>query len=834
MAKPEQALNERKSLRFQYIMAASIVSALLLGTSFFSNIHFKSVLTENTQSLNLHTTLSNQVDKLESLIWKSDKSLYSVISSSEKFDEKIIVHKIVEVKQNLEKLKSIQGINQTNLLIHIERIDEAYQKLNVEINNLLTLSKDVYWLYPMLPFINSTLLESNTNFETAMEQAIKETLSSSKERYTGEIFQLLESIRNTWRLKILDFRGSIIRFAGLHTKYISQEENIQNYHDQLTAQLAKLNELKDKGVLGFETEIAADEMLESAKKWYADYLELLEIRKANVWRKDIQYIETIILPLQKIVFDELSNLKNELVNWSLLNTQRVEQAAEQINIELWVLTFVAIIFIIVIYRRLEKSLLIPVKDLSQAISVQSDGVETILLPPKGSKEINILINSFNTMRRQIHHRQMALEFQAMHDSLTGLPNRALLQDRLEQAIHQAERNDVEISLLLLDLDRFKDINDTLGHPIGDKVLREIAKRLEKSLRVADTVARLGGDEFAVITSYASRVQIEDFVKRIVKDVERVITIDEQKLSVGVSVGIATFPIHGNDADTLIRHADVAMYSAKRDNKDQEFYALEKDYHTADNLTLLADLKTELKKPSGQIKLYFQPEIDIATLKIVSVEALIRWRHPIQGDLPAEHIIRLAEQSGLIAGLTSWVITEAFSQFSKWNNPDLSISINLSVWNLQDPNLISFIKKTLDEDKIQSNKITLEITESAVMNDPVRAREVLTTLSEMGIQLAIDDYGTGFSSLAYLKLLPVKYLKIDKSFVIDMLQDENDSIIVRSTIELAHNLGLSVIAEGVEDEETLEQLRKLKCDFAQGYYIAKPMSSTEILKWIDSY
>jgi EAL domain-containing protein (putative c-di-GMP-specific phosphodiesterase class I) len=246
------------------------------------------------------------------------------------------------------------------------------------------------------------------------------------------------------------------------------------------------------------------------------------------------------------------------------------------------------------------------------------------------------------------------------------------------------------------------------------------------------------------------------------------------------------------------------------------------------------LKTEFKKPEGKLQLYFQPQINLDTRKVTSVETLIRWNQPEQGVLPADQIVRMAEQTGLITELTYWVLQESINKFAKWCESDITLSINLSVWNLQDPDLIPFILGALKSAALPPEKISFEITESAVMNDPVRARQVLKQLDELGFDLAIDDYGTGFSSLAYLKLLPVKQLKIDKSFVVDMLDDEDDAIIVHSTIELAHNLGLSVVAEGVENEQTLDKLSELGCDYAQGYFIAKPMPCSELQNWASEF
>lgn len=834
MHNKELKIIKRKSLRQQYILSASIVSFVLIIASSITGLYLSHVTTNTTASLNQYDKIVLKVDELDTAIRKADKSIAALISSPEKIYHEIIIDALKVVSEKINNILKLEEFEKNKLLLKIKKIENIHNQLSAEVNTLLELRNDINWLYPMLPYINITLLESNSQFETAINTAINETLDAGQNQSYGNVFRLLDELRNSWRLKILDFRGALIRFAGLSSINISQETNIENFQVIIEDKLKELSILKNKGQLGFETEEAVETMKLSSDKWYMDYQELLLIRKSNVWRADINYIQTKIQPLQHKIFNELVGLDKLLRDVSSKNTIKIEKITQQIHLELWVLTIIAVIFVVLIYRVLEKSLLIPVAQISELLTEQNDSLKSIELPAKGSKEVHSLIDSFNTMRRQIHHRQMALEFQAMHDSLTGLPNRALFQDRLEHMIHLSERDESCASILLLDLDRFKDINDTLGHSIGDRVLRRIAKRLEKSLRTSDTVARLGGDEFAIITNYSNRAQIEAFVERIVKDIERVIIIDDQKLYVGVSIGIASYPLDGDDADTLIRHADIAMYSAKRENKNQEFYQIEKDYHSADNLTLLAELKTELKKLPDQLQIHFQPQIDLNTSEIIGAEALIRWNHPVQGYIPAEQIVRVAEQTGLIDELTYWVINESIKEYVKWNKPEITISINLSVWNLQDPNLVSFISRNLHQNNIKPEKLVFEITESDVMHDPIKAREVLTTLSDMGVELAIDDYGTGFSSLAYLKVLPVKCLKIDKSFVIDMFDDENDAIIVHSTIELAHNLGLSVVAEGVETEELLNKLRQLGCDYAQGYFISKPKNSSEFINWMNNY
>lgn len=827
-------IKTQTSLRFQYIVAAIVVVSLFALASLLASFYFKSATEKNTNLLKLHDIVFTQADELRNAIWKADKSLYILLSDSEKVDEEKIKSLFNEIIVKLNSFSEIDDIENIRILRYVNEMISVQKRLNAEVFSLLDLRKNVNWLHPVLPYINSTLHKSNVKFETALNQALTETINSGEGKYSNEVFRLLNEVKDIWRLKRIDFRGALIRYAGLNTKSKSQQENINDYYILINEKLKKVELIGKQKELGIVTEQALVIMNKSSKQWNAEYRQLLKIINNNEWRSDANFIRTKIEPLQIEMFDALELLGNELNAWSSKNTKYVYDAGNKINIELWFLTIIAIIFVIYIYFKFNKSLLIPLEKITELIAVHSGDTENMVVPGQGSKEVNILISAFNNMRKQVHHRQMVLEFQAMHDSLTGLPNRALLQDRLEQAINQADRNDSGMSLLLLDLDRFKDINDTLGHPVGDIVLRKISRRLEDCLRATDTVARLGGDEFAILSSYIERSQIEAFINRIIKDVERVIIIDDQKLYVGLSIGVASYPKDGLDVDTLIQHADIAMYSAKRENKNQEFYNSEKDYYSADNLTLLADLKAEFKNPTDKIQLYFQPQIDLHTGEINSVESLIRWNHPVQGFLPAEQIVRMAEQTGLISELTYWVINESISQFSQCDYEGITFSINLSVSNLQDSDLIPFISRTLHQYNMKPENISFEITESAVMNDIVKAREVLTLLNEMGIELAIDDYGTGFSSLAYLKLLPVKYLKIDKSFVVDMLDDEDDAIIVHSTIELAHNLGMLVIAEGIESKNTLMKLRELGCDYAQGYFIAKPMPCLEAKEWMAAH
>ena len=450
----------------------------------------------------------------------------------------------------------------------------------------------------------------------------------------------------------------------------------------------------------------------------------------------------------------------------------------------------------------------------------------------GNVEIADLAEDFNDMTSELHVLYKTLESMAFTDSLTGLPNRALFYDRLEQATHLAKRNEAEFMLFMLDLDRFKFVNDTLGHHIGDELLQEIAKRLQTTMRKSDTIARLGGDEFAAILSGVHSVESAEIIaKKIISLVNEPVMIENHNLTVGASIGIVRSPQDGTDNNQLMQRADMAMYHAKNNRQGYTFYESNLDQHSFIQLNLENDLRIAIQKK--QLVLYFQPKVDLKSGRICGVEALVRWNHPTRGFLTPDLFIPLAEQSGLIHQLTHWVLTSALMQCAQWHKERISINVavNLSATSLQDAQLVDIVSEALKRCEVDSKRLSLELTESAVMANPTQAMEMLTKLHRMGVKISVDDFGTGYSSLAYLKKLPVSDIKIDKSFVKDMNRDSSDAVIVHSTIDLAHNMGLSVIAEGVESQEVLDMLIDLGCDVAQGYYFCKPQEAEKIKHWL---
>jgi len=426
----------------------------------------------------------------------------------------------------------------------------------------------------------------------------------------------------------------------------------------------------------------------------------------------------------------------------------------------------------------------------------------------------------------------ALRRQATHDGLTGLPNRALLQDRLRQAVRTAARNGTPVALLMMDLDQFKEINDALGHHAGDRLLVEMARRLEQVLRDTDTVARLGGDEFAILlTSDATEQGALTVAGKITTALEAPFDLDGLSVQTNASIGIALFPDHADDHETLTKRADIAMYRAKRAARPYAVYDAEHDRSSVKRVTMLGELRRAIDL--DELLLVHQPAFDLRTGAIAGTEALVRWQHPVHGLMTPGEFVDLAEVSGMIQPLTRWAIRTAMRDALSWapdgGAPTIGVAINLSVRNLYDPELTSWLRDALDETAYPPSLITLEITESEVMDDPMLAVEVLGRLHELGVHTSIDDFGTGQSSLAYLKHLPIDELKIDRSFVAGMATKHADETIVRSIIDLGHALGLRVVAEGVENDDMVRRLRALDCDRAQGFHLSKPLSANDVTR-----
>jgi diguanylate cyclase (GGDEF)-like protein len=454
-------------------------------------------------------------------------------------------------------------------------------------------------------------------------------------------------------------------------------------------------------------------------------------------------------------------------------------------------------------------------------------------------EIGGLAKAFDAMRINIGAQQNEIRTLAYRDRLTGLPNRARFREAVQEQIQAASAaggNPARgMAIVMLDIDRFKHVNDVLGYAFGDQLLIAVAKRLtQQDMRGSDMVARLGGDEFAVMLTGSDADIAVTVAQRIAKSFELPLAFEEQTVDMSASMGIACFPQHAQDVDALLSRAEVAMYAAKSRTTVMQVYDASLDSSSSETLSMLSELRNAVAQ--GELRLFLQPKISLASGRVVAAEALVRWQHPVRGLVPPLEFIPFAEQTGFVRQLTMWMFEES-ARVSKTlvdAKPGFKLAINLSTRDLLDLEFPARLDAVLAKYEIGADAFCLEITESAIMDDPLRAQATLNTLSQRGFKLSIDDFGTGYSSLAYLKSLPVDELKIDKSFVINMETDEDDAKIVRSTVDLAHNLGLTVVAEGVENALIWDKLKALECDEAQGYFMSKPIAASTFAAWCEAW
>ena len=457
----------------------------------------------------------------------------------------------------------------------------------------------------------------------------------------------------------------------------------------------------------------------------------------------------------------------------------------------------------------------------------------------GKPSYSAVLNDVSARRRD----EARLNALANYDALTALPNRALFHQRVQRSLVHAQRFDEGLAVLLIDLDRFKNVNDTLGHEAGDRVLQAVAARLQGCLREVDTLARLGGDEFAVLIEQVSDTRfVGSVARKLLKTIAELLMLDGQEYHLTASIGISAYPADSSDAATLLKNADIAMYRAKERGKNNaQFYAADMNAHSLARLSLETGLRHALER--GEFVLHYQPKVDIASGRITGMEALVRWMRPEadRGECkagmvsPAE-FIPLAEETGLIEEIGAWVLKAACERNRAWQRqgmPPLRVAVNLSARQFVQTNLVSDVARVLDASGLAPGSLELEITESMVMDDPERAMKTLRQLKSMGIALAIDDFGTGYSSLGYLKRFPIDNIKIDRSFIKDIPRNNDDAIITRTIIDMTHNLRLKVVAEGVETGAQLDFLREHGCDEMQGYYFSRPLAEDAFLALVQA-
>jgi diguanylate cyclase (GGDEF)-like protein len=823
------------SIRSRYVFAAALLSILFLASVWFSQIFVSSAVKETAKNSISRNNVLDSHRVIRDALRQADYQIQAYLVTPDKKEYQQVLEqldKAIYVVDSLLNDSWVKESNQQKQIILLSAKLINFKNLAKKVMNIRITPED---LFPAYGIINNEMLPYNVQFSTHINLALDDVSSRLSEVEIQKIYHEFGSLKDTWNYMIGSFRmymaSKAMSLKDMEEGNGKYESVIELYHQSLQKKLVALSSIQNDYDFGIQVEEALQSLGRISNGWYQSYLKTKTIYSSKNWRIDESIMGNEIKPLNEEIWILLNSFELRLAKSYEKDTNNLAEIASNVNSVLWLRMLIALGFIIVVFLAFELWVLKPVSLIARAIKAEADGEEVDYLPEPNTLETRELIEAFDEMRSQVRMRQLELEHKAMHDVLTGLPNRLLLRRQLIQCLEEAKKTNGELALLMIDLNKFKEINDTLGHHMGDRVLREIGPRFISELDSDDVLARLGGDEFAVLLPNSSAERANEVAKKLNRSLDINFNMDGQKLRVGSSIGIALFPHHGLNEQSLLQRADVAMYLAKHKGLSYLVYDESQDEQSAWQLSFKGELERAIKEDI--LELYYQPRISLKSNTVTGFEALLRWHHSKHDLIPADETHLLAEKTGLIKPLTKWVVNTAVYQLSEWlkEGLDLNISINLSVWNLQDQKLFDCVKDALRRWNVPANKLILEIAESAIMSDPDSALLALEQLSQLGVKISIDDFGIGFSSLHYLKNLPINELKIDKSFVMDLIVDENDAVIVRSSINLAHDLGLNVLAEGVESQEIYELIQILGCDDAQGYHMAHAMPAKQIINWM---
>lgn len=822
------------SLRFRFILLAALITLLMLVAASASYWRLNNAKNQTTDNLiarqqllssthAIRTSLSSAYTALDLFLHKPDITRHR---------QDIITH-LDNAIDDYDGIRETNPKLQENAELTSHELHKKLIDLKEKVGQLIEVRIDPEKQFPSLSVANQVMQPNRNSANNAFSLALYSIEASDP---TDEIYKTLVDTRYYWSQLLSNFRLYLANRVGsfVVSSLPIQEQGIETLYLEVRADLEQLLALDEDGLLEFETATAIEEAKTAIENWYEGYLQVRLINHSDRWRMDTVLIQKDIAP----GFEQVNRLLASLEisqNQSLeLDINRMSQLAQQSNAMLLILAIIAIAFVFLLVLLTQRQVFRPIMLVSQALKAQAMGKTGHELPIAKTIETRGLIDAFNEMRRQISIRQSELEYRALHDSLTSLPNRALLFDHIAHDIQLAHRAHDSISLLVIDLDRFKEVNDTLGHHTGDKLLIEVGSRFGAELRETDTVARLGGDEFAILLPLLGKQDAGKIAQKILASLNQPIEFDSLQLPCSASIGISSYPEDGKDAQTLLRHADIAMYQAKKNQTGFEYYDASSDVYSLQRLEIVNDLGKAITE--RQLELVYQPIINLQDDSLLSAESLLRWNHPQYGPISPELMVEMAEQTGLITQLTDTVLEMALGQQRHWREQgqDIGVSVNLSMLNLSDNSLVDKIVGMMQQNQTTDHKLTVEITESAMMSNPHKVVNLLRQLEILNVKIAIDDFGTGFSSLAYLKKLPVHTIKIDRSFIFDLENDPNDQAIVRATLSLSHDLGLKVVAEGVETEAAMSWLKQQGCDAIQGYLISKPLSAEKFEHWVSSF
>jgi diguanylate cyclase (GGDEF)-like protein len=829
-----------KSLRGRYLITAGILSTLLLMVAAIGWLYVKQSTGAQVQRIQQRTEAADAINDLESQIRSLEATLHEEIIQPGPVRATLLTRHFRYVRSAIDRLMNSAWAASDPVLGSLgEQLTIDTDRLETRTQELLATRQNVNEWFPAYVTMQERMLPNYRRFSSAVHLAIEESESALQSPGQISVLRLLTAARHAADQLVSEFRLMVANRFGIFSSepdvgMKTRVANIQVFSQDLNRLLSELMDLDDAGMLGIQQRDSLQEMVIGYRQWLKYYTEVEATLNSGNWRRDLPILKDSIDPLVLQIRQRISSIRLELAVGSARDITQLTAATKSLSNFVVILAGAVILLLMLGYLGIRQSLLVPIGQISHALKAEANGHAFVQIPHATTIEARNLTEAFDEMRNQVRQRQAHLDFLAHHDPLTHLPNRVLFRDRLQNAINRSLRQSTRACLMFLDLDRFKQINDSLGHNTGDTLLKSVAKRLTHNVRHVDTVARLGGDEFAIIVEDISDpAQISIVADKILRAVAEIVEIESRQLHVTTSIGIATCPDDGTDVDTLTKNADTAMYHSKEQGPNGfTFYSAEMTARMTEFFSKELALRDAVAR--DEFTLFYQPIIDAKTGVASGCEALIRWQHPERGILAPGEFLEVLEDTDLITPVTHWVIERALSDFKLFRaltRQNFSLSINISARLLEEQSIVDVLKPALERNGIPPGDLIIEITEDTLMKRANQAERALLALKDIGVRIAIDDFGKGQSSLNRLRRFPIDIVKIDRDFVRDVPTDAYDSELVTAIVAMAHSLRKNVVAEGVETNAQYDFLLLNKCDHIQGYLFSKPISAESLYDFL---
>jgi len=828
------------SYQGRYFYLALILVSILIAIAAIGNQYVQRISNQQVERIKARSAATASIYRIHELIRELDDWLRWQITEPSNTEIKALEHQFISLEQQLLTFKNLSYTRHNHALQQTAKIlQQEISRLSDSSMQFAHISVDIKKRFPGTLIMQNGMLPHAEVIMSRLSNIIYELNQDQGNAENRNILFTAYQLRYNWISLISEFRLLVANQfsvfsdqpqAGIATR----ESNIQLYKTQLYEDLKRLQMRPLPDSLFALGDGLWDDLIKHVDAWLHHFSLLQKSMDAADWRKDVHLYKSLLKPVVSSIRERLGKLEQELDRQASHDIQDLTGVARNMSRAIALLTLLGITLSIVAYFYLRRKIILPLAETTTALKKEARGEAQHILPTPSLKETRDLVDAFSEMRQQVWKRQQGLDHLAHHDPLTQLPNRVLLKDRLEHALKIAQRNHQLISLMFLDLNDFKQVNDSLGHLTGDKLLKAVAYRLKSAMRPSDTVARLSGDEFAIlIENVNDKQEIVQHAESVLDAFKRPISIDEHELGITASIGIAIAPTDDTEPNHLIRDADTAMYEAKRKGTGAYcFFSAELTKRAKQQLHLKSRLRLAVEHE--EFLFHYQPVVHSKNKSLRCVEALIRWQ-PVNDtlQLPASFLPTLLEMK-IGKQLTPFLLEQiGYAQFlaKEQLGLPLTTSINMSVSALRNVATHDTILQHFRNSSVITEQLIIEVTEDTLVEDLSTATNLLNKFKMLGMQIALDDFGTGQSSLNHLRSFPFDIIKIDRQFVRDIMTDPNDASLIRVIIQMAHNFGMQVVAEGAETRDQYDFLLDAGCDFIQGFYISKPLPLDELLNYL---